>query len=123
MPRIEEFFLPTDGNDWLPAINRAQQEFHTPGDPTGTPGFTLEFGPSQYFFSDTIRLVRSLRLVGAAGSMIAPVAGRLADKRGTRFVLTAAMSLLAFSYLLLWGGERASVSFAASATGASVIGA
>lgn len=54
----------------------------------------------------------SFGLVGAAGSMIAPVAGRLADRRGTRFVLTAAMSLLAFSYLLLWGGERASVGFA-----------
>jgi predicted MFS family arabinose efflux permease len=53
----------------------------------------------------------SFGLVGAAGALVAPLAGRLADKRGTRFVLTAAMSLLAFSYLLLWGGERASFSF------------
>jgi hypothetical protein len=82
MPRIEEFFLPTDGNDWLPAINRAQQEFHTPGNPTGTPGFTLEFGPSEYFFSDTIRLVRSMRLVGAAGKMFSTVFKFAADKGG-----------------------------------------
>jgi hypothetical protein len=73
MPRIEDYYLPTDGNDWLSAITRAQQEFHTPGDPTGTPGFTLEFGPSEYFFSDTIRLVRSLRLVGAAGKRYSTV--------------------------------------------------
>jgi len=82
MPRIEEFFLPTDGNDWLPAINRAQQEFHTPGNPTGTPGFTLEFGPSEYFFSDTIRLVRSMHLVGAAGKMFSTVFKFAADKGG-----------------------------------------
>lgn len=54
----------------------------------------------------------SFGLVGAAGALIAPVAGRLADKRGTRFVLTTAMSLLAFSYVLLWAGELAPVSFA-----------
>jgi predicted MFS family arabinose efflux permease len=54
----------------------------------------------------------SFGLVGAAGALIAPVAGRLADKRGTRWVVTAGMSLLAFSYLLLWAGERSSLSFA-----------
>jgi len=82
MPRIEDYYLPTDGNDWLPAITRAQQEFHTPGDTTGTPGFTLEFGPSEYFFSDTIRLVRSLHLVGAAGKMFSTVFKFAADKGG-----------------------------------------
>ncbi len=54
----------------------------------------------------------SFGLVGAAGALIAPVAGRLADRRGTRFVLTAAMSLLALSYLMLWAGERAKLPFA-----------
>jgi hypothetical protein len=82
MPRIEEFFLPIDGNDWLSAITRAQQEFHTPGNLTGTPGFTLEFGPSEYFFSDTIRLVRSMHLVGAAGKMFSTVFKFTADKGG-----------------------------------------
>src|ERR1700730_17112335 len=82
MPRIEEFFLRADGNDWLPAITRAQQEFHTPDDPTGTPGFTLDFGPSEYFFSDTIRLVRSMHLVGAAGKMFSTVFKFAADKGG-----------------------------------------
>jgi predicted MFS family arabinose efflux permease len=54
----------------------------------------------------------SFGIVGAAGAMIAPVAGKLADKRGTRWVLTAGMSLLAISYALLWAGERSGLSFA-----------
>jgi predicted MFS family arabinose efflux permease len=54
----------------------------------------------------------SFGLVGAAGALIAPLAGKMADKRGTRAVLTAGMSLLAFSYVLLWLGERSSLSFA-----------
>ncbi|HZY61208.1 MAG TPA: MFS transporter [Edaphobacter sp.] len=44
-------------------------------------------------------------MVGAAGAMIAPVAGRLADKHGSRWVVSVGMSLLAVSYLLLWGEE------------------
>lgn len=54
----------------------------------------------------------SFGLVGAAGALVAPVAGKLADKRGTRWVLTAAIALLAVSYLLLWVGERSNLSFA-----------
>lgn len=48
----------------------------------------------------------SFGLIGASGALIAPVAGRLADKRGTRWVITAGISLLTFSYALLWAGER-----------------
>ena len=51
-------------------------------------------------------------LVGAAGALVAPVAGRLADSRGTRWVLTAGITLLACSYLLLWAGEWSGLSFA-----------
>jgi predicted MFS family arabinose efflux permease len=47
----------------------------------------------------------SCGLVGAAGAMIAPVGGRLADKRGTRWVITVGVATLAFSYLVLWAGE------------------
>ena len=42
-------------------------------------------------------------VVGAAGALIASVAGRMADRHGARWVATAGISLLAFSYLMLWG--------------------
>jgi predicted MFS family arabinose efflux permease len=51
-------------------------------------------------------------LVGAAGAMVAPIAGRLSDKHGSRWVLTVGMSLLAGSYIWLWLEERATVSTA-----------
>jgi predicted MFS family arabinose efflux permease len=46
-------------------------------------------------------------VVGAAGALVAPLAGRLADKHGSRFVVLVGMALLASSYLLLWGEEAA----------------
>jgi predicted MFS family arabinose efflux permease len=44
-------------------------------------------------------------VVGAAGAMVAPLAGRLADKHGSRWVISVGMALLAASYFLLWGEE------------------
>jgi predicted MFS family arabinose efflux permease len=45
-------------------------------------------------------------VVGAAGAFTAPLAGRLADKRGTRFVVGIAGAVLTLSYLILWLGVR-----------------
>jgi predicted MFS family arabinose efflux permease len=44
-------------------------------------------------------------VVGAAGAMVAPLAGRLADKHGSRWVISAGMALLAVSYVVLWAEE------------------
>src|ERR1700722_6583146 len=46
-------------------------------------------------------------VVGAAGALVAPLAGRLADKHGSRWVVTLGGALLAGSYLLLWAEEAA----------------
>jgi predicted MFS family arabinose efflux permease len=46
-------------------------------------------------------------VVGAAGALVAPLAGRLADKHGSRWVISVGMALLAGSYLLLWLEEAA----------------
>ena len=44
----------------------------------------------------------SFGIVGAAGALVASVAGRMADRHGTRWVVSAGLATLAFSYLLLW---------------------
>ncbi len=49
-------------------------------------------------------------LVGAAGALVAPWAGRLSDKHGSRWVISFGVMLLACSYVLLWGEERVAVS-------------
>ena len=53
----------------------------------------------------------SFGLVGAAGALIAPLAGRLSDKRGPRWVLTVGITILASSYVLLWAEENAAIHF------------
>jgi predicted MFS family arabinose efflux permease len=49
-------------------------------------------------------------LVGAAGALIAPFAGWLADKHGTRVVITVAGATLTAAFLWLWWTERWHVS-------------
>jgi predicted MFS family arabinose efflux permease len=49
-------------------------------------------------------------LVGAAGAFVAPLAGRLSDKHGSRWVISMGMALLACSYVFLWAADRAHIS-------------
>jgi predicted MFS family arabinose efflux permease len=49
-------------------------------------------------------------VVGAAGAMVAPLAGRLSDKHGSRWVISMGLVLLATSFVILWTGEAARVS-------------
>jgi predicted MFS family arabinose efflux permease len=51
-------------------------------------------------------------VVGAAGALIAPVAGKLSDKHGPRFVVGVAGAVLTFSYIWLWWTERWHISTA-----------
>jgi len=59
-------------------------------------------------------------VVGAAGAMIAPVAGRLSDRKGPRWVITVGIVALAASYALLWGEERATMSMALHVTALAI---
>ncbi|MDR2240908.1 MAG: MFS transporter, partial [Zoogloeaceae bacterium] len=45
-------------------------------------------------------------LVGVAGVLAAPWAGKLADRHGSRRVIDLAIVLVAASFLILWAGER-----------------
>jgi predicted MFS family arabinose efflux permease len=51
-------------------------------------------------------------VVGAAGALVAPLAGKTSDRRGTRFVVTVAGGTLTASYVWLWMTERLAVSTA-----------
>ena len=52
----------------------------------------------------------SFGVIGAAGAMVAPIAGRMSDRHGPRYVVSAGISTLAFSYLLLWAAVQMHVS-------------
>ena len=45
-------------------------------------------------------------VVGAAGALVAPVAGRLADRRGTRYVVSIAGAAITASFAMLWIVDR-----------------
>jgi predicted MFS family arabinose efflux permease len=49
----------------------------------------------------------SFGLIGAVGAMVAPFAGRMADRLGARAVVTVAGAMLTGSYLWLWLTEQA----------------
>lgn len=51
-------------------------------------------------------------VVGAAGAMVAPIAGRLSDKHGSRWVITLAGAILSASYIIMWAEERLSMNTA-----------
>lgn len=44
----------------------------------------------------------SFGVLGATGALVAPIAGRLADRRGSRYVVGIGLSVLAVSYIILW---------------------
>jgi predicted MFS family arabinose efflux permease len=44
----------------------------------------------------------SFGILGATGALIAPIAGRVADRRGSRAVVTLGLSLLALGFCILW---------------------
>lgn len=46
----------------------------------------------------------SFGILGATGALIAPVAGRLSDQRGPRYVIGLALMTIAFSFLVVWAG-------------------
>lgn len=68
---IEEFWRPDDGDDFYPALIRAQQVAELPpgaGEAGSPGGWTLLFGPRTYRFRRPIELFRSMRLQGSGGS-------------------------------------------------------
>ncbi|MDE1154510.1 MAG: MFS transporter [Acidobacteriaceae bacterium] len=48
----------------------------------------------------------SFGIVGAAGATVAPIAGRLSDKHGTRYVVTVAGAIFTVALLVLWGADK-----------------
>jgi len=64
----------------------------------------------------------SFGLIGAAGAMVAPFAGRMADRLGARAVVTVAGAVLTGSYLWLWLTEQVPTSLSPLNIGAHMAG-
>ncbi len=56
-------------------------------------------------------------VVGAAGALVAPFAGRLSDRRGTRYVISFAGAAITASFVWLWLSERLHASLAVHLAG------
>lgn len=64
--------------------------------------FLLEEPPFRYG-SQTAGL---FGLIGAVGAAVAPIAGRMSDRRSPRFVVKIAIALVLLSFLLFWAESR-----------------
>ncbi len=56
-------------------------------------------------------------VVGAAGALVAPFAGRLADRRGTRYVISVGGAAVTGSFVWLWIAERLHLTLTAHIAG------
>src|SRR5260221_10724170 len=68
LSEIESFYQTTDGDDWSPAIERAQEGWHATNDPGDFRGFTLHFGAREYHLSRSVQLIRGMSLSGSGGA-------------------------------------------------------
>jgi predicted MFS family arabinose efflux permease len=64
--------------------------------------FFLE-SPPYHYGSQTAGL---FGLIGAVGAAVAPVAGKLSDRRSPRFVVQIAIGLVLFAFVLFWSAGR-----------------
>jgi hypothetical protein len=65
---IDDFYAVADGDDWLPAFNRAQQLHGIANSAYASfGGFTLRFQAKAYFFSAAVQIICPMSLVGSGG--------------------------------------------------------
>jgi hypothetical protein len=65
---IDDFYSTADGDDWLPAFERAQQLHGIAQSGYSTfGGFTLKFRARAYYFSAALQIVSPMSLIGSGG--------------------------------------------------------